>query len=71
MRIDRHSEETIDVSDDGIDAFRQALRSLSKKKFGWVPAEFLDRIDATTDLETLDRMLDQVLDVARPVDLSL
>ena len=59
------------MSDDGIDAFRQTLERVSKQKFGWLPTGFLDRIDATTDLETLDHMLEQVLAVARLEDLSL
>ena len=48
-----------------VETFRSSLRMVLAHRFPEVPAEVLQRIDETTDLETLDRAFQQSLNVAR------
>jgi hypothetical protein len=81
MRESTVAQEWIDIGkdmgkDEGRDegrllALRHTLRTLLTKRFGPVSADVLDRIEATTDPETLDRAVEQILDIPRPEDLPL
>ena len=60
--------------DEGIEkgrilALQQMLRTQLAKRFGSVPPEVVRRIEATTDLGTLDRAVEKILDIARAEDL--
>jgi hypothetical protein len=59
------------IDEGRVKSLRQALRTLLTKRFGPVSADVLARIEATTDPDTLDRAVDQILDIARPEDLPL
>ena len=50
-------------------ALQQSLGRQLAKRFGQVSPDVLRRIEATTDLGTLDRAVVNILDVARPEDL--
>ena len=54
-----------------LQTLRQTLGSLLKKRFGKVPAKVRRRTDAATDPITLEKAVVEILDVARPEDLTL
>jgi hypothetical protein len=54
-----------------LQTLRQTLRSLLAKRFGKVPAKVVRRIGAATDPAKLEKALEDILDVARPEDLTL
>ena len=44
---------------------------LLEERFGPLPAGLVDRIEATSDLESLNKALRQVVHVQRPEEVSL
>ena len=54
-----------------VEALEETLRTLSSKRFSVVPAGVNERIEATTNSETLNRAVEQLFDIARPEDLPL
>jgi hypothetical protein len=54
-----------------LQTFRRILRALVKKRFGKVPAKVLRRINSATDPAKFQKALVDILDVARPEDLTL
>jgi len=54
-----------------VEGLRRTLRRLLERRFGPLPQELLERIAAISELDRLDRALDQVQQITKLEDLSL
>jgi hypothetical protein len=54
-----------------VETLRRTLRRLLERQFAPVPPVLLDRIQATSDLDRLDKAIDQVMNLDRLEDLTL